>query len=78
LDPVTQKLFGASTRKPTYHKRFRFVVEPGLNVYVINYAHMLNQPKIFVRRLEISEGPSSTVDGTVLRLLKATSVYGSD
>ncbi|MBN2124572.1 MAG: hypothetical protein JW821_09790 [Deltaproteobacteria bacterium] len=78
LDPITQKLFGASTRKPTYHKRFRFVVEPGLNIYVVNFAHMLNQPKIFIRRLDISEGAGTPIMGTVKKLIRATHVYGSD
>ena len=78
LEPVSQKLFGATLEKPDYYKRFRFVVKPGLNVYVINYAHHADQPKIFIKRLEFSKGPQKTATRTVKEIKVSNTVYGSD
>jgi hypothetical protein len=78
LEPVSQKLFGASTRKPDYYKRFQFVVKPGLNVYVINYAHHADKPKIFVKRLEFSKGQNDTAPRTIKEIMVSKTLYGSD
>jgi hypothetical protein len=78
LEPMIQKLFGASSTRPEYYKKFQIVVRPGLNVYVVNYAHHAGLPKIFVRRLEIEKGTDSAKTQTIKRVRTSSPVYGSD
>ncbi len=53
--PVAQRLYGSITSKPDYIREFRFRVNPGMNVFVVNYVYHRDDPAIFVRRLDLSE-----------------------
>jgi hypothetical protein len=78
LTPVVRSLFGKIVSRPEYFKKFYVSVKPGLNVYSVNYAYHRDIPRIFVKRLVITEGPLINKAGTKKSLTESRFVYGSD
>jgi len=77
LEPVAESEYGSKMPRSEFVYRFRFVVKPGLNVYVINYVYRRDQPMIFVRRLEI-EGSRDEPTRAIKRITEVYRVYGEE
>ena len=49
--PVVQRMYGSVNQKPEIVKEFSFSVEPGLNVFLVNFAYQRDNPAIFFRKI---------------------------
>ncbi|MCP4665916.1 MAG: hypothetical protein GY849_06085, partial [Deltaproteobacteria bacterium] len=76
--PVVRNMFGKIVSRPDYFKKFYVLVKPGLNIYVVNYAYHRDIPRVFVRRLVITEGTWTEKTGTTMTMSESRFVYGSD
>ena len=76
LSPVAESQYGKKEPRSEYVARFKFRVDPGLNVYVINYVYRRGKPEIFVRRLEI-EGSRNVPIRSIKKITEDYRVYGS-
>jgi hypothetical protein len=76
--PVSQSLYGSVTTRPEYVSKFKILIKPGLNVYVVNYVYHRDEPYIFVRRLDLKEGSPVSDKKSKLTLVETHTVYGSD
>jgi hypothetical protein len=56
FSPAAETQYGTRRVRSEYVARFKFFVEKGENIYVINFAYRQDRPKIFVRRLDVTEG----------------------
>lgn len=77
LNPVAETDYGTKRPKSEYVNRFKFSVQPGLNIYVINYVYRRDRPEIFVRRLEI-EGTRDEPVRAIKRITEVYEVYGQE
>ena len=51
LRPVIQRMYGNVNQKPEIIKEFSFNVEPGLNVFLVNFAYQMDNPAIFFKKV---------------------------
>jgi len=49
--PVIQRMYGSVNQKPEITREFFFSVEPGLNVFLVNFAYQRDNPAIFFKRI---------------------------
>ncbi len=77
LSPMAESQYGSKRPRSDYVSRFKFSVNPGLNVYVINYVYRRDRPEIFVRRLEI-EAVKDVPIRSIKKITEVYRVYGSD
>jgi hypothetical protein len=77
LEPIAESEYGSKKPRSEYVSRFKFAVQPGLNIYVVNYVYRRDQPEIFVRRLEI-EGSKDAPIRAIKRISEIYRVYGEE
>lgn len=77
LTPMAESQYGSKRPRSDYVTRFKFFVQPGLNIYVINYVYRRDRPEIFVRRLDI-EGTRDVPIRSIKKITEVYRVYGSD
>jgi hypothetical protein len=77
LSPMAESQYGSKRPRSDYVTRFKFFVQPGLNIYVINYVYRRDRPEIFVRRLDI-EGTRDVPIRSIKKITEVYRVYGSD
>ena len=77
LSPMAESQYGTKRPRSDYVTRFKFFVQPGLNLYVINYVYRRDRPEIFVRRLDI-EGTRDVPIRSIKKITEVYRVYGSD
>ena len=75
LKPVSETTYGTKRPQSDYIIRFKFLVRPGLNTYVVNYVYRRNRPEIFVRRLEL-DGAEDKSAGGIKKVIEVYKVYG--
>ena len=77
LSPMAESQYGSKRPRSDYVTRFKFFVEPGLNIYVINYVYRRDRPEIFVRRLEVDAVRDVPIR-SIKKITEVYRVYGSD
>ncbi len=78
LEPIAESEYGSKKPRSEYVSRFKFAVQPGLNIYVINYVYRRDRPEIFVRRLEIDGVRNVREQWAVKRITEVYRVYGEE
>ena len=77
LTPVAESQYGSKQPRSRYVTRFKFWVDPGPNIYVVNYGYRQDRPEIFVRRLEIDNGRDMKVR-SILKIDRSYRIYGEE
>ncbi len=78
LSPIAESLYGSKTPRADYVIRFKFLVKPGLNIYVINFEYKRDWPEIYVRRLEIEETRDIPKIKSIRKITEVYRVYGEE
>lgn len=78
LEPIAESEYGSKKPRSEYVSRFKFAVQPGLNIYVINFVYRRDRPEIFVRRLEIDGVRNVREQWAVKRITEVYRVYGEE
>ena len=76
LSPIAESLYGSKTPRADYVIRFKFLVKPGLNIYVINFEYKRDWPEIYVRRLEIETTRDVPKIKSIKTITEVYRVYG--
>ena len=53
--PIIQRTYGSVNQKPEIVREFSFSVEPGLNVFLVNFAYQRDNPAIFFKKIIFDE-----------------------
>lgn len=60
---------------PEYSQKFKFRVEPGENIFVVNYSCHKDKPKIYARRIELGHAKGIAAGCAVTKIIEVLKVY---